>query len=58
MMLLAFAPAALAWLKIITVWEIVLLSFLNGMAMAMNAPSYQALVPRWFRARISRPPLR
>jgi MFS family permease len=46
MMLLAFALAALCWLKIITVWEIVLLSFLNGMAMAMNAPSYQALVPR------------
>jgi len=46
MMLLAFALAALAWLKIITVWEVVLLSFLNGMAMAMNAPSYQALVPR------------
>jgi len=46
MMLLAFALAALAWLKIITVWEVVVLSFLNGMAMAMNAPSYQALVPR------------
>jgi len=46
MMLLAFALALLAWLKIITVWEVVLLSFLNGMAMAMNAPSYQALVPR------------
>jgi MFS family permease len=46
MMLLAFALAALSWLKIITVWEVVLLAFLNGMAMAMNAPSYQALVPR------------
>jgi MFS family permease len=46
MMLLAFALAALAWFKVITVWEIVLLAFLNGMAMAMNAPSYQALVPR------------
>jgi MFS family permease len=46
MMLLAFALAALAWFKVITVWEVVLLSFLNGMAMAMNAPSYQALVPR------------
>jgi len=46
MMLLAFALALLAWLKIITVWEVVLLSFLNGMAMAMNAPNYQALVPR------------
>jgi MFS family permease len=46
MMLLAFALAALAWFKVITVWEVVVLSFLNGMAMAMNAPSYQALVPR------------
>jgi predicted MFS family arabinose efflux permease len=46
MMVLAFALAALSWLKIITVWEVVGLAFLNGMAMAMNAPSYQALVPR------------
>ena len=46
MMLLAFMLAALTWLKIITVWEVVALAFLNGMAMAMNAPSYQALVPR------------
>ncbi len=46
MMLLAFALAALAWLKIITVWEVVVIAFLNGMAMSMNAPSYQALVPR------------
>jgi MFS family permease len=52
MMLLAFTLAALAWFKgadgrpLINVWELVTLSFLNGMAMAMNAPSYQALVPR------------
>ena len=46
MMVLAFVLAGLAWLKIITVWEVVVLAFLNGMAMAMNAPSYQALVPR------------
>ena len=46
MMVLAFILAALGWLKVITVWEVVVLSFLNGMAMAMNAPSYQALVPR------------
>jgi MFS family permease len=46
MMLLAFVLAALSWFKVITVWEVVVLSFLNGMAMAMNAPSYQALVPR------------
>jgi MFS family permease len=46
MMVLAFVLAALTWLKMITVWEVVVLAFLNGMAMAMNAPSYQALVPR------------
>jgi MFS family permease len=46
MMLQAFAMALLSYLKIITVWEVVVLAFLNGMAMAMNAPSYQALVPR------------
>jgi MFS family permease len=46
MMVLAFILATLTWFKIITVWELVVLSFLNGMAMAMNAPSYQALVPR------------
>jgi MFS family permease len=46
MMILAVILAVLTWFKVITVWEVVLLSFLNGMAMAMNAPSYQALVPR------------
>lgn len=46
MMLLAFTLAALTWLKIVTVWEVIALSFLNGMANAMNTPSYQALVPR------------
>jgi MFS family permease len=46
MMILAFILATLTWFKIITVWEVVVLAFLNGMAMAMNAPSYQAMVPR------------
>jgi MFS family permease len=46
MMILAFILTALTWFKIITVWEVVVLSFLNGMAMAINAPSYQSLVPR------------
>ena len=46
MMVLAFVLAVLTWLKMITVWEVVVLAFLNGMANAMNAPSYQALVPR------------
>jgi MFS family permease len=46
MMTLAFILAILVWLKMITVWELVLLSFLNGMANAMNTPSYSALIPR------------
>jgi MFS family permease len=46
MMILAFALAGLAWLKVITVWEIAAIAFLNGVAMSMNAPSYQAMVPR------------
>jgi len=46
MMLLAFLLAALAWMKVITVWEVAAIAFCNGVAMAMNAPSYQALVPR------------
>ena len=46
MMILAFVLAALAYFKIITVWEVVVLAFLNGTAMAMNNPSYQAMVPK------------
>ena len=46
MMILAFLLAGLAWFKVITVWEIAAIAFLNGAAMSMNAPSYQALVPR------------
>ena len=46
MMILAFILSGLTGFKVITVWEVVVLSFLNGMAMAINAPSYQALVPR------------
>jgi MFS family permease len=46
MMVLAFLLATLAWLKIITVWEVAAIAFLNGVAMAMNAPSYQAMVPK------------
>ncbi len=49
MMILAFALAALAWFKVITVWEVAVIAFLNGTAMSMNAPSYQALVPRLVR---------
>jgi MFS family permease len=46
MMVLAFVLAGLAWFKVITVWEVVVLAFLNGTAMAMNNPSYQAMVPK------------
>jgi MFS family permease len=49
MMLLAFLLALLAWSKIITVGEVAAIAFCNGVAMAMNAPSYQALVPRLVR---------
>lgn len=46
MALLAFAMAALAYAKVITIKQVALLSCLNGLAMALNAPSYQAMVPR------------
>lgn len=46
MALLAFAMAALAYGKVITSQQVAALSFLNGLAMALNAPSYQAMVPR------------
>jgi predicted MFS family arabinose efflux permease len=46
MMLLAFILAGLAWFKVITVWEVAAIAFMNGVAMSMNAPSYQAMVPR------------
>ncbi len=46
MMLLAFLLAALAYLHQINVWGVAVIAFLNGMAMAMNQPSYQALVPK------------
>ena len=46
MMISAFAMAVLAYLKIITVSEITVLAALTGIAMSMNTPSYQALVPQ------------
>jgi MFS family permease len=46
MMILAFLLAGLAFFKVITVWEIAAIAFMNGMAMSMNAPSYQALFPK------------
>lgn len=49
MMLLAFAMAALTQFKIITIGSLAALAFANGVAMAMNAPSYQAMVPKLVR---------
>lgn len=57
MMLLAFLLATLAWLKIIKVWEVAAIAFLNGVAMAMNAPSYQAMVPKLVSVKTSPTPL-
>jgi MFS family permease len=44
MMVVAFALAALTWMKVVTVPQIVLLAFATGLATAMNMPSYQAMV--------------
>jgi MFS family permease len=46
MMISAFSMAALAYSKVITPREIVFLAFVTGTAMALNTPSYQALVPQ------------
>ncbi|HLK09408.1 MAG TPA: MFS transporter [Candidatus Angelobacter sp.] len=46
MMLFAFIMAALAYFKVITVHEIVLLALGTGIAMSLNTPSYQALMPQ------------
>jgi MFS family permease len=45
MMILAFVLAALTYFKVITIGQLALLAFLNGAAMSINAPSYQAIVP-------------
>src|SRR5579859_6961605 len=46
MMLLAFLLAGLTYFHAISVWGVAAIAFGNGVAMAMNAPSYQALVPK------------
>lgn len=46
MMLSAFMMAALAWTHNISPREIALLALLTGLAMSLNTPSYQALVPQ------------
>jgi MFS family permease len=46
MMVFAFIMAALAYFKIINVHEIVFLALGTGIAMSLNTPTYQALVPQ------------
>jgi len=46
MMVFAFTMAALTWLHLITVHWIVFLALGTGIAMSLNTPSYQALVPQ------------
>jgi MFS family permease len=46
LMTFAFAMSAMAHFKVINVHEIVWLALGTGIAMSLNTPSYQALVPR------------
>ena len=46
MMVFAFILCAITFAKIVNIPEIVLLAFANGLAMSLNTPSYQALVPQ------------
>jgi MFS family permease len=46
MMTFAFAMAVLTWLRVINVETIALLALGTGIAMSLNTPSYQALVPQ------------
>jgi len=46
MMIFAFTMAVLTWRHSINVVEIVLLAMGTGIAMSLNTPSYQALVPQ------------
>lgn len=41
----AFALALLAWLGVVSVWHILLLSLLTGVAQSFGGPAYQALIP-------------
>jgi len=45
MMAMAVVLSVLTWLKVITVHEILVISFVAGVAAAMSAPAYQAMVP-------------
>jgi MFS family permease len=44
MMLLAFALAALTFARVVAVWQIVAIAFLNGIVNAFNAPVRQSIV--------------
>ena len=46
MMIFAFIMAGLAYFKVINVHEIVFLALGTGIAMSLNTPTYQALVPQ------------
>jgi MFS family permease len=46
MMVFAFLLAGLTYFDVITIPMIVLLAFATGVAMSLNTPSYQALVPQ------------
>jgi MFS family permease len=46
MMTFAFIMAALAYFKVINVHEIIFLALGTGIAMSLNTPTYQALVPQ------------
>ena len=46
MMVLAFVLAGLTYFHRIDKWGVALIAFLNGTAMAINNPSYQAMVPK------------
>src|SRR5260370_37181895 len=46
MMVFAFIMAGLAYFKVIRVYEIILLALGTGIAMSVNTPTYQALVPQ------------
>jgi MFS family permease len=46
MMLSALAMAVLTFFRVIKLPEIVLLAFTTGVAMSLNTPSYQAMVPQ------------
>jgi MFS family permease len=45
-MIFAFVLAGLTYFKIITIGQLAVLSFLTGISNALNAPAYQAMVPR------------